>query len=61
MTRFPLASAWGMDCFTKKNGGMSEEALKSWILNFKPIGEAVQKWDFSSLPWVGKGDDHECT
>ncbi len=51
----------GMDCFIKKNGSMNEEAVKSWILKFKPIDEAVQKWDFSSLPWVGKGDDHEGT
>ncbi len=51
----------GMDCFIKKNGSMNEEAVKSWILKFKPIDEAVQKWDFSSLPWVGKGDDHEDT
>jgi hypothetical protein len=50
-----------MECFIKKNGSMNEGAVKSWILKFNPIDEAVQKWDFSDLTWVGKGDDHEDT
>jgi hypothetical protein len=49
----------GMEGFIKKNGSMNEEAVKSWLMKFKPIDEAVQNWDFSLLPWVGKGDDHE--
>ena len=52
----------GMDCFIKKNGSMNEGAVKSWILKFNPIDEAVQKWDFSSLTWFAKWDtEHEDT